>query len=115
MEFNMSNLRNIGYKIFLLAKNSDNGKEKLCEALNFSNNDYNKLITGRLSITPMEIKKVAELFSVNPMDILNYKNNDAYAEMVHCMSDFKYKENCDEILDIIDTYIDFAEAVENIK
>ncbi len=111
----MSNLRNIGYKIFLLAKNSDNGKEKLCEALNFSNNDYNKLITGRLSITPMEIKKVAELFSVNPMDILNYKNNDAYAEMVHCMSDFKYKENCDEILDIIDTYIDFAEAVENIK
>lgn len=111
----MSNFRNIGYKIFLLAKNSDNGKEKLCEALNFSNNDYNKLITGRLSITPMEIKKVAELFSVNPMDILNYKNNDAYAEMVHCMSDFKYKENCDEILDIIDTYIDFAEAVENIK
>ena len=46
---------------------------------------------------------------------LNYKNNDAYAEMVHCMSEFKHQKNCDEILDIIDTYIDFAEAAENIK
>lgn len=111
----MSNLRNIGYKIFLLADSAENGKENLCNMLNFSENDYNKLITGRLSITPMEIKKVAELFSVEPMDILNYKNNDAYAEMVHCMSEFKHKENCDEILDIIDTYIDFAEAADNIK
>ena len=35
MEFNMSNLRNIGYKIFLLAKNSENGQENLCKTLNF--------------------------------------------------------------------------------
>ncbi len=47
----MSNLRNIGYKIFLLADSAENGKENLCNMLNFSENDYNKLITGRLSIT----------------------------------------------------------------
>lgn len=115
MEFNMSNLRNIGYKIFLLAKNSVNGKENLCKTLNFNEIDYNKLITGRLSITPLQLKKVAKLFSVTPNEIIKYNNNDAYAEMVHCMSNFKHKENCDEILDIIDTYIDFAESYEKIK
>ena len=35
--------------------------------------------------------------------------------MVHCMSNFEKNENCDEILDIIDTYIDFKEAYESIK
>lgn len=35
--------------------------------------------------------------------------------MVHCMSNFEKNENCDEILDIIDTYIDFKEASENIS
>lgn len=111
----MSNLRNIGYKIFLLADKAENGKENLCKMLNFNDNDYTRLVTGRLSITPMQINKIAELFSVNPMEILEYKNNDAYSEMVHCMSNFKKLENCDEILDIIDTYIDFKEAYESIK
>ena len=73
----MSNLRNIGYKIFLLANKVENGKENLCKMLN--------------------------------------KNNDAYSKMVHCMSNFEKNENCDEILDIIDTYIDFKEAYESIK
>ena len=104
--FNMSNLRNIGYKIFLLANKVENGKEILCKMLNFNDNDYTRLVTGRLSITPMQIKNIAELFS---------KNNDAYSKMVHCMSNFEKNENCDEILDIIDTYIDFKEAYESIK
>lgn len=111
----MSNLRNIGYKIFLLANKAENGKENLCNMLKFNDNDYDRLINGRISITPMQIKKIAELFYVDPMEILDYKNNDAYSEMVHCMSNFKKLENCDEILDIIDTYIDFKEASENIK
>lgn len=111
----MSNLRNIGYKIFLLANKAEDGEENICNNLNFSENDYNRLITGRLSLTPMQINKIAELFSVNPMEILDYKNNDAYSKMVHCMSNFEKNENCDEILYIIDTYIDFVEAAQNIK
>lgn len=111
----MSNLRNIGYKILLLAKNTEKGKENLCKTLNFDDSDYTKLVTGRLSLTPIQIKKIAELFSINPMEILDYKNNDAYSEMVHCMSKFTDKKNCNEILDIIDTYIDFREASENIN
>lgn len=111
----MSNLRNIGYKIFLLANKAEDGKENICNSLNFSENDYNRLVTGRLSITPMQIKNIAELFSVDPIEILNYKNNDAYSKMVHCMSNFEKNENCDEILDIIDTYIDFVEAAQNIN
>ena len=114
MEFNMSNLRNIGYKIFLLAKNSENGQENLCKTLNFDQIDYNTLVAGRLSIIPSQLKKVAELFSVTPNEIIKYNNNDAYAEKVHCISNFKHEENCDEILDIIDTYIDFAESYKRI-
>lgn len=111
----MSNLRNIGYKIFLLSNKVENGKENLCKMLNFNDNDYTRLVTGRLSITPMQIKNIAEFFSVDPIEILNYKNNDAYSKMVHCMSNFEKNENCDEILDIIDTYIDFVEAAQNIN
>ena len=42
----MSNLRNIGYKIFLLANKAEDGKENICNSLNFSENDYNRLVTG---------------------------------------------------------------------
>lgn len=56
----MSNLRNIGYKIFLLADSAENGKENLCNMLNFSENDYNKL---RLltSIFYVDIRKEYEI------------------------------------------------------
>lgn len=108
----MRNLRNIGYKIYLLTKQSAD-KELLCNTLNFSNKDYYRLITGRLSLTPKQLKTITELFSIEPAEILNYRNRDGYAKLVNYRKPYTQQDNCEEILDIIDTYIDFAEIKIN--
>lgn len=108
----MRNVRNIGYKIYLITKQNED-KELLCNTLNFSDKDYYRLITGRLSITPKQLKTIAELFSIEPAEILNYRNRDGYSELIHSKKPYTQQKNCEEILDIIDTYIDFAEIKIN--
>lgn len=106
----MANLRNLGYIINTLLANDNSKKEELCKELNFSEIDLQKLVSGRLSLNPIQISKVANTFSVTPDYIVNYTNNDRYSSMVHCKCSFSSQDNCDEILDIIDSYIDIKEA-----
>lgn len=106
----MANLRNLGYKVRMLLKDNYTKKNELCEKLNFSEIDLDRLLYGRLALTPAQIKTVANVFSVEPESIVSYKNADSYKDMLHCMSSFSSQENCDEILDIIDSYIDIKEA-----
>lgn len=106
----MATLRNLGYIISSrLAKNTAK-EDELCEKLNFSSSDLMRLKCGRLSLTPAQITAVANTLSIKTADLVNYKNTDSYKGMVHCMSAFSSQEHCDEILDLIDTYIDLKEA-----
>lgn len=74
-----------------LVNDNDSLKSELCSKLNFSSVDLNKLLFGRLSVTPVQLTTIANT--------------------VHCMSSFSTKEHCNEVLDIIDSYIDIKEAV----
>lgn len=108
----MSTMRTIGYKIFILAKEK-NAEKKLMEKLNFSSNDLHKLYEGRLAFSDDELSVISEELKVPVEDILDYEETEAYPEMIHCMSSFTRQENCDKVLDIIDSYIDIKEAVLN--
>lgn len=108
----MSSCRNIGYKIYILTK-QEADRELLCNTLGFSYQDYQRLITGRLVLSPKELKTVAGLFSIEPAEILNYRNRDGYSELVHFRKPYTQQKDCEEILDIIDTYIDFVEVKIN--
>lgn len=108
----MASLRDLGYKIMSLTCNNDTLKSELCTNLNFSLIDLNKLFYGRLSLTPSQLSMVASTLSVSLDSLINYKNEDSYKDFVHCMSPFSTQDNCNEILDIIDSYIDIKEAVQ---
>jgi len=107
----MASLRDLGYKIMSLVNDNDSLKNELCSKLNFSSVDLNRLLFGRLSVTPVQLKTIANTLSVPVEELINYKNNDSYANAVHCMSSFSSQEHCNEVLDIIDSYIDIKEAV----
>ena len=107
----MASLRDLGYKIMSLVNNKDTLKKQLCMKLNFSSTDLNRLLFGRLSVTPVQLTTIAETLSVPVEELINYKNNDSYKNVVHCMSSFSTQEHCNEVLDIIDSYIDIKEAV----
>lgn len=106
----MANLRNLGYKVHSLLTSDPAKRGVLRERLNFSENDIARLEFGRLSLTPAQIKTTASVFSIEPEELVNYRNSDLYKDMIHCMSSFSSQEHCEEILDIIDSYIDIKEA-----
>lgn len=107
----MASLRDLGYKIMSLVNDNDSLKSELCSKLSFSSVDLNKLLFGRLSVTPVQLTTIANTLSVPVEELINYKNSDSYANAVHCMSSFSSQEHCNEVLDIIDSYIDIKEAV----
>ena len=107
----MASLRDLGYKIMSLVNDNDSLKRELCSKLNFSSVDLNKLLFGRLSVTPVQLTTIANTLSVPVDELISYKNSDSYAKAVHCMSSFSTQEHCNEVLDIIDSYIDIKEAV----
>jgi len=84
----------------------------LCSRLNFNATDLNRLLFGRLSVTPVQLNTIADTLSVPVEELVNYKNSDSYKNIVHCMSSFSSQKNCSEVLDIIDSYIDIKEAVQ---
>ena len=107
----MANLRDLGYRIMTLINNDSTLKARLCSNLNFSSLDLERLFYGRLALTPIQIRNIASTLSVSTEDLINYKNTDSYKNYVHCMSAFSSQDNCNEVLDIIDSYIDIKEAV----
>lgn len=108
----MYHARNIGYIIHLLTEKYKK-KDELCNKLGFNEYDYNRLINGRLSITPNQLRLIAEILLITSQEILNYRNKDGYSRLIHYRIPYKYQRNCDETLDIIDDYIDFAEVKNN--
>ena len=108
----MYHARNIGYIIHLLTEKYKK-KDELCNKLGFNEYDYNRLINGRLSITPNQLQLIAEILLITPQEILNYRNKDGYSRLIHYRIPYKHQKNCDEILDIIDDYIDFTEVKNN--
>lgn len=110
----MSTMRDMGYYVYSLLKNNSEKKDALCKKLNFSDNDFNRFLNGRLAITPTQTKTIADFFNKSYDEFINYKNNDCYKDVVHCMSKFSSQEHCNEILDLIDIYIDAKETTENI-
>lgn len=88
----MSNLRDMGYIIHLLAE-KHNKKNELHQILSFNECDYSRLINGRLSITPNQLQCIAEVLLITPQEMLDYRNKDGYSCLIH--------------------YIDFAEVKIN--
>ena len=111
----MASLRDFGYKVYTLLNDNPSRKDELCKQLNFSDTDLKRLTCGRLAVTPNQVKTIAAIFKQDPEDLLTYENNDSYSAMVNCISSFSSQKNCNEVLDLIDSYIDIKEAASNLS
>lgn len=104
----LSTLRDLGYRISLAI--NEKNRNELLNRLDFSEVDLKKLEQGRLSLTPRQLDDVSEILNLSKEELLDYTDNTCYQNMVHCMSCFSNQENCNKILDIIDSYIDLKES-----
>lgn len=97
-------IRDISYYIYKTILENNISKDTVCNYMNFNLNDYNRLVTGRLVLSPNDYRKISKLLRIDINKLLHYKNTDNYYLWCKCG-----KTN-NEILDIIDTYIDFREV-----
>ena len=104
----MSTLRDLGYRISLSV--NEKNRTELLNRLDFSEIDLKKLEQGRLSLTPSQLDVVSAVLELSKEELLKYKDTTCYHNSIHCMSHFTSQENCDRILDIIDSYIDLKES-----
>lgn len=72
--------------------------------------DVNRLIDGRLLISPNGMKQIADFLHVKKKDLLK-ANDDYLIPQLQYMKEFKNKDNLDQILDLLDDYIELKESV----
>lgn len=107
----MNKIRNIGYKVDSLLRNDEDLRMQFCKTMNYSVDDLNRICSGRVCLSPIQLKRISAYFGTSILDLLNSKNDNSYKNQLHCRTPFSKQENCDMILDMIDSYIDIAEAI----
>lgn len=101
--------RIIGYNINKIIKQKNIKKSEFASNLNYSDSDVNRIIEGRLVLTPQDLFDIAEKLNVSIEDLIKDKKYSG------CMKKFINKDYREKILDIIDMYIDLKEAIEITK
>lgn len=103
-----SEMRAQGY---LIASHLQDEHTRSCykKALGFSDEDFNRLREGKLFLSLEELEQTSSFCKIPMQDLLHPVNSNCYKGMVHCSGVFSKQEECDEILDLIDAYIDLKE------
>ena len=107
----MSHTRELGFAVQQLASRDQKTEEVLRSALGLTPQELRKFYAGRLFLTGADLRKAAEVCGVAPRALLNADREEYDARVVHCMSEFRNRENREMILDLIDAYIDAREAL----
>ncbi len=107
----MANIgRQIGVNIFTLMQNSDISREEMAEHLGYSTRDINRLIDGRMIISPNELRKIASFLGTSKEELMTSDNDNLIPELQY-MKEFKNKDNLDSIMDLLDDYIELKESI----
>ncbi|MBS7295606.1 MAG: hypothetical protein KIG96_09495 [Treponema sp.] len=107
----MNKIRSIGYTIDCLLDDNKELREPLKTKLNISEYDLKRICAGRLTLSPTSLRIVSETLKCPFKDLLMTSNTDSYQRKLSCRTSFSNPENCDKILDIIDSFIDIKEAL----
>lgn len=106
----MNKIRSIGYTIDCLLDDNKELREPLKVKLNISENELKRICAGRLTLSPNALRTVSDTLNYPFKDLLMSSNTDLYQRRLNCRTSFSNRENCDKILDIIDSFIDIKEA-----
>lgn len=102
--------RKIGVNIFTLMHNTGINREELAEKLNYSYRDMCRILEGKLMLSPVEAKRIAEVFGITKKELLHYES-DKFVPELQYIKGFSDTNNLDKILDLLDEYVDLKEAM----
>ena len=107
----MISLWTVGYNIKTLSEQKGLSLEDLTSSCNLSERDINRVLEGRLVLTPTQMQTIAKILGIE-VDSL-YKTSPDFLSFGECFPTkrFSNPESEYKILSIIDDYIDLVETV----
>lgn len=101
----MKDLRMMGNIVKKISEEKNIKIEDLANEIECSLENMYSFLNGRMFLAFDQIESISKILDVNIDKILN-GDIDYYEEtVVHCMGDFENSDNREEILDIIDNYM----------
>ena len=111
----MNYSRIIGFNIQLELKAKSINPVEFGKIIGFSESDIYRLIEGRLYVPPLQLKKIAKILNISMDRLLLKRTSEEYSSLNPSFSDFVDDINLEFILNLIDTYADLAEILQNNK
>ena len=106
----MTNIgRKLGVNIFTIMQKSGISREDLAQKLQCSYREVCRILEGKLMLTPRRVAEIAEILGTTKHDLMNLQSDRAVPELEY-MKEFTNLDNLDQILDLMDEYIDLKEA-----
>lgn len=103
--------RVLGCNIEKLMLDKQVDKNQFAMEMNYSIVDVNKILEGRLTLTPPDLHDIAEVLEVPVESIILEPIDGNYNTAIDCMGHFENLDNQEVVLDIIDMYIDLRESI----
>ena len=110
----MDYTRMVGRNIQLIMKEKNIEKNEMANRLHYSYAEICRLLEGKLLLLPQQMKEIANLLGVQTLDLKRERSREEYGAFSDCMGFFSDETKEDDILDIIDMYIDVKEKAEQI-
>ena len=107
----MQNARVLGNFIQKLAEENHLSVTDLSHLLSCVEHQVKSLLKGRSFASFEQISKLAEQFNVSVQQLLEGDLEHYNRTVAHCMNQFQKAEHREEILDILDDYLDIIDAV----
>lgn len=107
----MLDYRILGQNISLQMKKAELTEQKLAENLKCSVMDIYKILEGNIILSINEIRKIADIFSVEVDKIITPCVEQDYKQLLNCMGDYEDPTNKNKILDFIDLYVQLETTV----
>lgn len=107
----MQNARMLGNFIQKLAEENHLSIMDLSYLLNCEEHQVKSLLKGRNFASFEQVSKLADQFNVSVQQLLEGDLEHYNRTVAHCMNQFQKAEHREEILDILDDYLDIVDAV----
>jgi len=101
----------LGYHIRQLADKQDITDAELSQTLGYTEQQVKALMQGRVLPTFERLSKLANLFNVSVLDLIQDDEKQYNKYMTDCVGQFSDNKNRETILDIIDDYLDVVDAI----
>lgn len=108
----MQKARMLGNCVEYLAKEKGIPNEVLCEVLQCNQTILLSFLKGRRIASFVQLSALAKTLGVSVAQLLKGDEKHYEESVVHCMNQFSDFKNREEILDLIDDYMDILDAVE---